>query len=99
MTAARPGTRRVEVRGARARWGTPGPLLFANREDKNQMSVVIRIIGLASGAPSMNAGQYLQSFDAEAHGGRGEIMCTPVLTQAMRFDHAGQAHAFWKQSP
>jgi hypothetical protein len=41
-------------------------------------------------------GQYLQSMDFEAHGGRGHMTTTRDVRKAMLFLTAGDAMAYWQ---
>ena len=56
---------------------------------------VIRVVEFASGADCPIAGQYLESFDFEAHDGRGFGTFTAVAARAMKFPGAAEAWAFW----
>jgi hypothetical protein len=44
-------------------------------------------------------GQYLASYDPEAHGGRGYATWTPDPAKAMTFRDAQAAHEFYQQVP
>lgn len=55
--------------------------------------------GDARGNATPYDGQFLASFDFEAHGGRGEITTTPDEAQAKRFATAVEAFAFYRTSP
>lgn len=44
-------------------------------------------------------GQYLKSFDFEAHDGRGEITMTPNIGEAMKFSTFVEAWEFWHTVP
>lgn len=59
--------------------------------------VTITALGFANGAPCAHAGQYLKSFDHEAHNGRGDGTFTRDLKKAMRFADAGEAFSFWRK--
>jgi hypothetical protein len=59
---------------------------------------VIKSEGLANGTPHA-VGQYLKSYDVEAHGGRGEIVWTSRVEEAMRFDGNRDAFECWKRVP
>lgn len=63
------------------------------------MSCVLILRGDALGLPLPCDGQYLKSFDFEAHGGEGEIEMTPDLAEAMTFAHIGAALAFRNRVP
>lgn len=51
------------------------------------MTCVIQAVGFANGMPCDKAGQYLESFDPDAYGGRGYA----DLTKAMRFASVAEA--------
>lgn len=61
------------------------------------MATVLKNLGLASGLPDPCVGQYLQSFNHLAHGGRGEAVFTPERGKAMRFATVQEAMAYWQQ--
>jgi hypothetical protein len=63
------------------------------------MSVVMIQRGAANGAPLPNDGEYLASFDFEAHDGQGEVALTPFIASAKRFDTAVDAFVFIKTVP
>lgn len=58
--------------------------------------VVIRAICFASGAPCPVAGQYLESFDFDAHDGLGFGVFTRDLRKAKRFADKAEAWEFWR---
>lgn len=53
-------------------------------------------INFANGAPCPIAGQYLQSFDFDAHDGRGFGVYTRDPAKAMRFPDLTAAVEFWR---
>lgn len=58
------------------------------------MAHVMRIVdGPALALPKA---LYLASFDLEANEGRGEIVLTVDLAEAMRFENAGEAAETWR---
>lgn len=57
---------------------------------------VIVALGFANGVPCPHAGQYLESFDFDAHDGIGEGAFTRDPRRAMLFDDAHAAFAFWR---
>lgn len=63
------------------------------------MSTVIVIQGLPNGGATPYDGQYLESFDFEAHDGRGDITTTDDLRKAKRFKTAMDAIRFAMTSP
>ncbi len=56
---------------------------------------VIQIIANAAGFPCPFAGEYLMTFDHEAHDGRGEIDTTTRLSRAMKFKTSIKAFEFY----
>lgn len=62
------------------------------------MSVVMVLVGSPHG-PTEFDGQYLEDFDFEAHGGRGEITTTPDLARAKRFRDVLDAIAYRNTVP
>jgi len=56
---------------------------------------VIRVVGFANGEPCPIVGQYVESFDFDAHGGLGFGVFTLDKRKAMQFADAGEAIAFW----
>lgn len=63
------------------------------------MTYLIRAVGFANGTPCPHAGQYLQSFDHEAHGGIGFATFTNDPTKAMHFKTNIEALEFWRKVP
>ena len=59
------------------------------------MTVVLRAVGFANGVPCPHAGQWLRSFDFEAHNGRGFGIFTQRRHRAMKFADTAAALAFW----
>ena len=58
----------------------------------------IQLVEFANGAPCDQAGQYLESFDPDAYGGRGYVTWTPDLSKAMRFANEAEALGMlWRQ--
>lgn len=57
---------------------------------------LIRAVGFANGVPCPHEGQYLETFDFEASGGRGYGTFTPHAERALQFATAGDAIAFWR---
>jgi hypothetical protein len=60
---------------------------------------VIRAEGFANGEHCPHAGEYVESFDHEAHGGQGYGEFTPHLACAMQFATTGEAIEFWRRVP
>jgi hypothetical protein len=54
---------------------------------------------LAAGRQDSPDGQYLASYDPEAHGGRGSATWTPDPAKAMTFGDARAAFESWQQVP
>lgn len=59
------------------------------------MSIVIKALAFASGASCPIAGQYLESFDFDAHDGVGFGHFTADPARAMRFADSVAAELFW----
>lgn len=57
--------------------------------------VVIQAVGYADGRECPQAGQYLETFDADAMDGRGFATFTDDLAKAMHFLSSEQAFTFW----
>jgi hypothetical protein len=57
---------------------------------------LIQAIGFANGMPCPHAGQYLESFDFDAHGGQGYGEFTPDPAKAKRFRDQAEAVLFWR---
>ena len=57
---------------------------------------VVRIVSLADGRPSTCDGRWLVGCDFNAHGGRGQVTCTPYLEKAHRFATASFALDYWR---
>ena len=62
-------------------------------------SVLMRQMGAADGRALPSDGQFLASFDFEAHGGLGEISLTTMPEAAMRFPDMAAAFAYRLRSP
>lgn len=60
------------------------------------MSHVIKVLGLADGSWHAQEDTYLQSFDPDAHDGRGDAELTDDLAAAMRFENAVEAMRLWQ---
>lgn len=60
------------------------------------MAFIIKALGFANGVACPIAGQYLKSFDFEAHDGRGFGVFTANPAEAMTFESAGAAGDFWR---
>ena len=61
------------------------------------MKYLIRALAFANDVPCPHAGEYLKAFDHEALGGIGFGEFTPDPSEAMQFDSAGEAMAFWNR--
>lgn len=66
--------------------GEPGPYL-------------IRLVCAADGRELPHSGQFLKSFDHEAHDGRGEGEFTTHIGEAMEFPSLLDAMEFWRKVP
>jgi len=60
------------------------------------MTYRIKVRGWASDAPCPHVGQYVLSFDFDAHGGIGFGVFTPDRASAMTFASFADAMTFWK---
>lgn len=60
------------------------------------MKYIIICEGIAGSPRSIEVGLFLQAFDPEARGGRGDVTWTPHIENALRFDTAIEAAEFWK---
>jgi hypothetical protein len=60
------------------------------------MPVVIKIISRADLPWQIANDVYLQKFDPEAHGGRGEYEFTTDAKQAMSFTTIAEALTYWR---
>lgn len=62
----------------------------------------IRVVGIAGpiARPGNRdaAGKWVQSFDADAHDGRGDAVLTGDPSRAIAFDSFADAMAFWRQT-
>ena len=67
------------------------------RDMEGYTMYVIQAVGFANGMPCDHVGQYLESFDPDANGGRGCATWTPDLSKAMRFADVREAHEMWKR--
>jgi len=63
------------------------------------MSTIIKCMGLADGRRETATGQWLKSFDHEAHNGRGEAVFTRDPKEAMKFPSKVAAFNFWRKVP
>ncbi len=61
------------------------------------MTKVLKVIGFANGEPCPIAGQYIETFDFEASGGRGFGTFTDNIRQAKQFADAVTALRFWRR--
>lgn len=59
---------------------------------------LIRILALASGLDTPDAGRFLSRFDPEAFGGRGLIETTPDPLRALAFDNGQDALREWQRT-
>ncbi len=63
------------------------------------MGAVIKCWGPASDLKEPIKGEYLKSFDPEAHDGRGEAKFTKNIKDAMVFTDATEAIRMWQSQP
>ena len=59
----------------------------------------IQAVGFGNGMPCDCVGQYLESFDPHAYGGRGYVTRTPDLSKAMRFANKAEALGMLRRQP
>ena len=59
---------------------------------------LIRIVGLASGAPTEAAGRYVKRFHPEVAGGRGLLVTTPFLSEARVYESRQDAWRHWQST-
>lgn len=61
---------------------------------------VLQIVGVAGLVMhrdlEAHVGQYVKSFDPDAHGGRGQLVTSPDRADALRFADAAEALAFYQ---
>jgi hypothetical protein len=55
------------------------------------MAHVIQVVGHADGTPCNMAGQYLETFNPNAHDGRGRATWTTTRSRAMQFTDVVEA--------
>lgn len=60
------------------------------------MTVVLVALGFADDTPCPHAGQYVQSFDFDAHDGQGFGRFTTDIEKAHHFKDAAEALTFWR---
>lgn len=58
---------------------------------------VIKHVGFAGGSASEFDGQYIKSFDVDAHDGQGFAIFTRDPREAIRFPNAYEAMKFWQR--
>jgi len=63
------------------------------------MTVVLKLAGHPVRGATPEDGQYLQSIDFAAHGGRGDMVLTTDLQRALKFAGMAQAWAYWRTVP
>jgi hypothetical protein len=63
------------------------------------MPTIMRALGFANGVDCPVAGQWVKTFDHEAHGGIGDGVFTANPAKAMRFASFTEAVEFWKKIP
>ena len=60
---------------------------------------VIRAVEFASGKPCPHSGQFLATFDHEAHDGQGYGVFTEDIAKAMKFADVATAFEFYQRIP
>jgi hypothetical protein len=68
---------------------------LADEKEGSINMFAIQIVGTGDGSPCKYIGQWLQKFDPEAYRGRGAILCTTNIRDAMLFDNGADALMFW----
>lgn len=63
------------------------------------MNVVMKLVELASGQPTVDDDRYLKACDFEFDDGRGLIETTDKIEEAMRFESFIDAMEYWRTSP
>ena len=58
----------------------------------------VELTGFSNSDEDVN-GKYLETYDPEAHEGRGFAQFTSDLAKAMKFDTHAQAFDLWKSTP
>jgi hypothetical protein len=59
----------------------------------------MRCVGFANGLPCPVAGQWLKSYDPEAHDGQGDAVFTDKIQEAWVFSSMTDALATWRAVP
>lgn len=59
--------------------------------------IVIRIVCDATGQSTAVDGQYIMSFNPDAHDGRGDVATCMKQGDAKQFNTTAEAHSFWRQ--
>jgi hypothetical protein len=62
------------------------------------LDVAGAVIGAFVGKGGSVVGQYVVSYNPDAHGGRGEVAGSMDIAQARRFNTVHDAMAFWRQT-
>lgn len=60
--------------------------------------IAIKIVCDALGRRTAIDGMYVKRFDPDAKQGRGELVATPDVHDALTFASTTEAHAFWVQT-
>jgi hypothetical protein len=59
--------------------------------------VTLKIVGRASGEPTIHDGRYVIACDVDANGGRGELLTVSDRRLAAGFDDAPAALEYWQR--
>lgn len=66
-------------------------------EDPSPTGYVLQNLGLVTGHPDPYLGMYVQEYDPDGHGGRGEVVWTHDTAEALHFASQDEAIACWQQ--
>lgn len=61
------------------------------------MTVVLRIVALATGRPTLAEGQYVLRYTPDGYQGAGELVTTRNVAEAKRYEHPIDAMRDWKR--
>ena len=59
------------------------------------MTKVLQLVAVA-GVPTMHVGRYVRQFDPDGHDGRGDLVTTADIHEALTFPSAAEAMMFWQ---
>jgi hypothetical protein len=64
---------------------------------KKPKPYALRAVGFATGQPCPHSGQFIKTFDHDAHNGLGHGTFTRHADEAMHFANMGEALSFWRK--